>query len=282
MKQYLDILRKILHEGTDADNRTGIPTRFIHGTFLEFPLKAGFPAVTTKKLAIKSCIGEMIGFLRGYDNAAKFRELGSNVWNDNANRNESWLKNPYREGEDSLGRIYGVQARQWRLPHAGGLHIDQLKSVVESLQKKEDNRRLIVSHWNPCELNQMALAPCHILYQFGIEEGRLNLGLWMRSWDWILGGPFNIAGYAWLLSVIAKITDLEPGKLIMFGFNVHVYHNHLEAGQIQLTREPYPLPKLEMNPSIRTLKDLETWVTPEDFHLSNYQHHPAIKVPMAV
>jgi thymidylate synthase len=297
MKQYLDLCQRVLDEGVIKPNRTGVNTIGIHGAMMQFDLRDGFPAVTTKKLAYKSCFAEMLGFLRGYDNAAQFRELGCKVWNANANENKQWLGNPYREGEDDLGRIYGVQARDWRGNARPGhtTYVDQLAGVVRDLSDGIDNRREIVTHWNPAEMNQMALPPCHLLYQFGIQpahdimtmtgrgdESVLNLSMYQRSCDLPLGVPFNIAGYAWLLSVIAKITGHRAGVFTHFLHDVHIYENQIEDMKEQLKREPLSSPTLAISPGLETLADLETMASPGDFQLLNYEHHPAIKYAFAV
>ena len=279
MQQYLDLCRKAL-SGLKKENRTGTDHIGYHGDMMKFDLADGFPAVTTKKLTVKSVFGEMLGFMRGLDNAASFRELGCNVWNANANDDPIWLANPHRKGTDDLGRIYGVQARRWL--GTDGYPIDQLKSVIDRILARKDDRRLIVTHWNPAELDRMALPPCHMFYQFGIQGGHLNLTLYQRSCDVPLGIPFNIAGYSWLLSVVSQITGLIPGHFTHFLHDIHIYENQVEPLKEQLTRTPHPLPTLSINPDIKTLEDLETWVTPDDFTLDNYQHDPYIAFPFSV
>ena len=279
MRQYLKICKKALR-GVKKTNRTGIPHIGYIGDMCKYHMKDGFPAVTTKKLAFRSVVAEMLGFLRGYDNAANFRELGCKVWDANANENKWWLNNPYRKGTDDLGRIYGVQARSWKAPD--GREIDQLRAVVDDLSAGKDNRREIVTHWNPGELEQMALPPCHLLYQFGIQGNTLNLSMYQRSCDVPLGVPFNIAGYSWLLCVIAQLTGLKPGTFTHFMHDIHIYENQLELMKEQVRRTPYKLPKLWINPEIRSLDDLQTWVTPDDFKLIRYKHHPPIRYPFAV
>ena len=284
MKQYLDLCRKVLDEGLWKTNRTGIDHIGYIGDMMRFDMSSGFPAVTTKKLAFKSVVGEMLGFLRGYDNAADFRKLGCNVWDTNANENETWLKNPNRKGEDDLGSIYGVQGRAWtsNTLKGGYQYIDQLKKVVDDLKAGKDNRREIVTYWNPGELDRMALPPCHLLYQFGIQGDRLCLSLYQRSCDVPLGIPFNMAGYAWLLCVISQVVGLVPGIFTHFMHDIHIYRNQVEGIKTQLQRELYELPVLSINPEISELEDLETWVTPDDFELLNYRFHPSIKYPLAV
>jgi len=274
MKQYLDIAEKCL-AGTRKSNRTGIDTVGYMGDMAKYDLGEGFPAVTSKKLAYRQIIAEMLGFIRGYTNAADFRKLGCKVWDANANENKDWLNNPYRKGKDDLGAIYGAQARDFNGE-------DQLLSVYENLRKGIDTRREIVIHWNPAELDQMALPPCHLLYQFGIDGEYLNMSLYQRSVDVPLGLPYNIAGYAWLLSVMAQITGHKAGTLTHFMHDIHVYENQIEQLQVQLSRSTHPLPQLIINKDIKTLSDLETWVTPDDFTLANYVHEPALSYPFAV
>lgn len=288
MKQYLDLCKKVLARGTWKENRTGIRHKGIFGEMMKFDLGEGFPAVTTKKLSIKSCIGEMLGFLRGYDNADQFEELGCNVWRANADENQTWLDNPNRKRPGDLGRVYGVQARSWdgSSNRTGNttdlLFIDQLKSVVDKILQRKDDRRLIVSHWNPGEESMMALLPCHYAYQFNIEGEYLNLYMVQRSCDLPLGVPFNIAGYAWLLTVIAKITGFTPGTFTHFLGDAHIYENQASLMEEQVTRAPKILPELLMHEGIETLKDLETWVNPNDFALESYDPHPSIRYPFAV
>ncbi len=325
MHQYLQLCLKVLETGKRKTNRTGIDHIGYQGDMMKFDLADGFPAVTTKKLFIKQVFGEMLCFLRGASNAADFRFMGCKVWDANANENEQWLANPNRKGVDDLGRIYGVQARDF-----GGLDltdndgtvveqiegIDQLHNVYEDLRKGIDNRREIVTHWNPTEMNEMALPPCHMFYQFGLEpltvaertglladkgidlaegaellnwldtmevpKNRLNLSMYQRSCDVPLGIPFNIAGYAWLLSVMAQITNTVAGEFTHFMHDIHYYANQEDGLREQITREPMKLPTLWIDPNIKTLEDLETWATQDSFELRDYEHHPAIKFPFAV
>jgi len=271
----------VLNEGLRKQNRTGVDTIGIQGAMMKFDLEDGFPAVTTKKLYWRSCFAEMLGFLRGYDSAQQFRALRCKVWDANANENEQWLMNPNRRRADDLGRIYGVQGRSWYDHHTGGT-IDQLKSVVDDLSIGIDNRREIISYWNPADLGHMALPPCHLLHQFGIQGHKLNLSMYQRSCDMPLGVPFNIAGYAWLLSVIARVAGLTPGTFTHFLHDVHVYVNQVPLLKEQIKRKPHKLPKLVMSPAIHTLEDLETWVGPDDFELKKYKHHEAISYPFTV
>lgn len=288
MKEYLRIAKKVLDPNISLmkSNRTDQRHLGYQGDMMKFDLSDGFPAVTTKKLYTRQVFAEMLGFLRGYDSAAQFRELGCNVWDENANNNAQWLQNANRKGEDDLGEIYGVQARRWPAYDGQAFHsqegIDQLKRVISDLSKGVDNRREIVSHWNPGRLSHMALPPCHLLYQFGLEGEQLNMCMYQRSCDVPLGVPFNIAGYAWLLSVIAQITGKQPGVFTHFLWDIHAYEDQLELLEEQVKRRPKKLPKLWINPAITSLKDLETWVTADDFKLVDYDHHPAIKYPFSV
>lgn len=281
MNQYLNLCRKVLAKGKRRPNRTGVDTLYIHDEMMKFDLSDGFPLVTTKKLAYRVSFAEMLGFLRGYDNAQQFRDLGVKVWDANANDNPQWLNNHHRKGEDDLGRIYGVQARNWRSMYTPD-PIDQLKKVVEDLLMSIDNRREIVSHWNPAETHLMALPPCHLLYQFGLDGDRLNLCMYQRSCDMPLGVPFNIAGYAWLLEVISRITGFRPGTFTHFLHDVHIYVNQVKGMEEQIMRVPHDLPVLQINPRLQTLEDFETVATPDDFQIIGYEHHPAIKYPFAV
>lgn len=278
MKQYLDVVKHLLENGERRSNRTGVDTLFDHGLHLVFDMNDGFPAVTTKRLAWRSCFAEMFGFVKGLSNAADFRSLGTNVWNANANDNEEWLNNPSRKGEDDLGRIYGVQWRSWNNS------IDQLRCVYYDLTCGCDNRREIITAWNPSELSAMALPPCHLLMQFGLRSKNiLDLSVYIRSNDVGLGMPFNIAGYAWLLHVMAQITGHKPGKLHYLCWNYHIYINHIKALKEQLMRWPRELPKLEISSDISCLEELEQ-ITDTDsaFKLINYNPHAAISMPMAV
>ena len=221
----------------------------------------------------------MIGFRRGYDNASDFRKLGCNIWDANANENDDWLNNPNRQGTDDLGRIYGVQARDWIGPSGS---IDQLKNIVQDLSKGIDNRREIVTHWNPGEMDQMALPSCHLLYQFGIQGGRLNLSMYQRSCDFFLGVPFNIVGYSWLLHVVARITGLRPGIFTHFMHDCHLYVDHLDGAKEMLMRDEKRLPRMVINPAVVDRNYLENMATVDDFVLNVYEYHPANKGKMAV
>jgi len=284
MQQYKDLLQKTVTEGVVKENRTGINTTGIIGAHMQFDMADGFPIVTLKKTYWKQSVAEMLCFLRGYSNAADFRAMGCNVWDQNANENEQWLNNPNRKGEDDLGRVYGVQARDYKSYDPGIISIttDQLRKVYNDLKQGIDNRREIVTHWNPGEMDRMALPPCHLLYQFSIQGDELHLTMYQRSCDMALGVPFNMVGYSWLLMVMAQITGLKAGKFNHFLTDIHIYENHLEGVNEMLKREPVALPKMTINPEIKTLEDLETWVTLNDFELEGYESHPAIKLSMAV
>jgi thymidylate synthase len=284
MKKYLDLCEYVLKTGIRKQNRTGVDHIGTHGGMLEFDLAEGFPIVTTRKMYFKTTVAEFLGFIRGYDNAKQFRNLGVKYWDANANENKQWLTNPNRKGKDDLGRIYGVQARRWRVPtHSGAAkYYDQLSKVVNNLVQHKDDRREIVSHWNPGELDRMALPPCHLLYQFGIQGDTLNMCMYQRSCDMPLGVPFDITGYAWLLAVIAQISRLKAGTFTHFLWDMHIYENQVELLKEQLAREPFALPTIKINPAITDIKDLLTWVTPEDFELEGYRHHEPINYPLAV
>ena len=276
MEQYKDLLQRVVSEGIWKENRTGIPTKSVIGGYCTYDLyKEGFPVVTLRKIAWRAAIAEMLCFLRGYTNAADFRRMGCNVWDKNANKTESWLNNTYRKGKDDLGKIYGYQ---WR--NFGG--VDQLTKVYEDLKAGVDNRREIITAWNPVELNEMALPPCHMTMQFFIHGEELHLKMYQRSADLPLGVPFNIIGYSWLLLVMVKITNLKPGIFHHFMGDIHIYENQMFAVNKMLSRTPfYQQAYLEINPDIKNLEDLLTWVTVEDFKLHNYYHHEGIKMDMA-
>jgi thymidylate synthase len=289
MQVYKELLQRILQNGVRKQNRTGIDTIGDIGAHMVFNLADGFPIVTLKKTYWKQSVAEMLCFLRGYTNAEDFRNMGCNVWDQNANENTDWLNNMNRKGEDDLGRVYGAQARDWtHLDKNGFIQIDQLKAVYEDLKEGIDNRREIVSHWNPGEMDNeynysyMALPPCHLLYQFGIQNGYLHLSMYQRSADLPLGVPFNIVGYAWLLSVMAHITGLKVGKFNHFLHDIHIYENQLDGVKAMLKHEPMKLPELWINPRIKSLNDLETWVTIDDFKIIGYESHDPIKMDMAV
>ena len=275
LKQYIELCKRAL-ACKPKPNRTGIDARGFQSAMMQFDLAEGFPIVTTKKVNYRTCFAEMLGFWRGYDSAAHFRELGCSVWDANANENKTWLNNPYRRGEDDLGRVYGVQARDW------AREVDQLRVIYDALLQRIDNRRLIVTHWNPGELDVQALPPCHLLYQFGLDGERLNMLMYQRSCDLALGVPFNISGYAWLLCVMARITGLVPGMFTHVLWDVHVYENHVAKLQEQIERLPLPLPRELVFEGEWGWDEMETTVTPDHFTLPDYFAHDPIKYDMAV
>jgi thymidylate synthase len=283
MKEYLDLCQRVINEGEWIENtRTKKRCLTVINADLTYDMtKIKLPVLTTKQLYWKPAIAEMLGYLRGYNSAAQFRSIGCNTWNDNANKNEAWLNNPYRSGLDDMGRVYGVQGRRWASPE--GAIIDQLKKIVNDLSKGIDDRREILTFWNPGESDRMCLAACMHTHTFSILNGKLYLTSYQRSDDLPLGHGFNQVQVAWLLAIMAQITGLAPGKAYHKIVNAHIYEDQLDLMRdIQLTRTPYELPTLVINPDIKTLEDLETWVTVDDFELHNYIHHPAIKYPFSV
>lgn len=288
MKQYLDLMADVLANGTRQSNRTGIDAISLPGAMLKFDLNDGFPAVTTKRLAYKASIAEMIGFVRGYDSAAQFRALGCKFWDQNANENTQWLTNPNRAGIDSLGRLYGVQWRDWKC--ADGSSIDQLRQALNTIHANPRDRRIIISAWRPDEFAQMALPPCHVMYQFipNVEKNTLNLCMYQRSTDLGLGCPANIFGASWLLALVARLTGYRAGVFTHFMADAHIYVNHIDAIQEQLTRAPHALPRLVINDRVPELHrdgfhpEWIDLVEPSDFALEGYTHEPAIAMAMAV
>ena len=264
MQQYLNLLNRILTEGTQKGDRTGTGTLSIFGHQMRFDLRDGFPLLTTKKLHLKSIIYELLWFLRGDTNVHYLQEHGVRIWNEWADEN----------GE--LGPVYGHQWRSW--PDYKGGTIDQIKNVVDMIKHNPDSRRMLVTAWNPAEVDDMALPPCHCLFQFYVAEGRLSLQLYQRSADSFLGVPFNIASYALLLQMIAQITGLEAGDFIHTTGDTHLYLNHLEQAKLQLTREPRPLPKMKINPDVKDIFDFKY----EDFELIGYDPLPHIPGVVAV
>jgi thymidylate synthase len=261
--QYEDLLRLVLDSGTAKADRTGTGTRSIFGHQLRYDLAAGFPLITTKKVHLKSIVYELLWFLRGDSNVAWLRENGVSIWDE-------WAR---ADGE--LGPVYGVQWRSWPTPD--GAHIDQISEVLQTLRINPDSRRMIVSAWNVAELDKMALAPCHAFFQFYVADGKLSCQLYQRSADLFLGVPFNIASYALLTQMVAQQTGLEPGDFIWTGGDCHIYDNHVEQVTEQLTRDPYPFPTLRL----RRAASLFDYAY-EDVEIVDYQHHPAIKAPVAV
>ena len=264
MQQYLNLLNRILTEGTLKGDRTGTGTLSIFGHQMRFDLRDGFPLLTTKKLHLKSIIYELLWFLRGDTNVRYLQEHGVRIWNEWADEN----------GE--LGPVYGHQWRSW--PDYKGGTIDQIKNVVDMIKHNPDSRRMLVTAWNPAEVDDMALPPCHCLFQFYVADGRLSLQLYQRSADSFLGVPFNIASYALLLQMIAQVTGLEAGEFIHTTGDTHLYLNHLEQAKLQLTREPRPLPKMKINPDVKDIFDFKY----EDFELIGYDPLPHIPGVVAV
>ena len=264
MRAYLDLMRHVLTHGSRKNDRTGTGTLSVFGYQMRFDLSQGFPLLTTKKVHLRSIIHELLWFLRGDSNVRTLRENGVSIWDEWADEN----------GE--LGPVYGVQWRSW--PTADGRHIDQISEVLRDIRANPNSRRLIVSAWNVGELSRMALPPCHAFFQFYVADGRLSCQLYQRSADIFLGVPFNIASYALLTLMIARVTGLEPGEFIHTLGDAHLYNNHLEQTQLQLARVPRPLPSLRLNPEVKSLFDFRY----EDFELLNYEPHPAIKAPVAV
>lgn len=264
MRQYLDLLQNILDHGTEKGDRTGTGTLSLFGYQMRFNLQDGFPALTTKKLHLKSVIYELLWFLKGDSNIQYLKDHGVRIWDEWADEN----------GE--LGPVYGVQWRKWK--SADGDVIDQVSQVVEKIKTRPNSRRLIVTAWNPGEVAKMALPPCHLLFQFYVANGKLSCQLYQRSADIFLGVPFNIASYSLLTLMMAQVCELEPGEFVHTFGDVHLYSNHLEQARLQLTRQPYPLPEMKINSQVKSIFDFRY----EDFELRNYQYHPHIKAPVAV
>ncbi|MCU1721917.1 MULTISPECIES: thymidylate synthase [unclassified Pseudomonas] len=323
MKQYLDLVRDVIENGTLQENRTGVRTISLPGAMLRFDLQKGFPAITTRRLAFKSAIGEMVGFLRGVKNAAQFRELGCKVWDQNANENAQWLANPFRQGHDDLGEIYGVQWRQWpaykRIPLSNPAAIelaqsqgfaqiaeseedgeafvvlykaiDQIRQCVDTIIKDPGSRRILFHGWNCAQLDEMALPPCHLLYQFhpNVETKEISLTLYIRSNDLGLGTPFNLTEGAALLSLVGRLTGYTPRWFTYFIGDAHVYENHLDMLNEQMRREPLAAPKLVISDRVPEFAKTGVYepewlekIEPSDFSLEGYEHHPPLTAPMAV
>lgn len=283
MKQYLALCQRIIDEGEWIDNkRTGTRCLTVINADLEYDVANNqFPLITTRKSFYKAAIAELLGYLRGYDNAAQFRAIGCNTWNANANENSAWLNNPHRKGEDDMGRVYGVQGRQWQRPD--GSHFDQLRKVVDNLTNGIDDRGEIVTFYNPGETALGCLRSCMHTHTFSLLGDRLYLTSYQRSCDVPLGLNFNQIQCFVLLALVAQITGHKPGKAFHKIVNAHIYENQLPLMRdVQLKREPLPLPKLHINPNIKTLDDIETWVTTDDFSVEGYQCHEAIKYPFTV
>lgn len=281
MKQYLDLANRILFEGKWVENeRTGIPCLTVINADFEYDVGAGeFPILTTRKVNIRSAIAELLGYLRGYDNADQFASIGCNTWHANANDNEAWLSNPNRKGKGDMGRVYGVQGRSWKTPT--GI-LDQLMKVHHNLLKGKDDRGEIITFWNPGEFDLGCLRPCMFMHHFSLLDGTLYLNSYQRSCDVPLGLVFNqIQCYVFLL-IMARITGHNPGKVFHKIVNAHIYENQIPTMIEQMKREPFESPTLIMNPSIKTIEDILTWVTPDDFVMVNYKHHEPIKHPFTV
>ncbi|EGQ7938979.1 thymidylate synthase [Vibrio vulnificus] len=280
--QYEDLCRRVIDEGIWIENaRTGKRCLTVINADLEYDLTANeFPLVTTRKAFWKSAIAEMLGYLRGYDNAADFRKLGTKTWDANANQNEAWFNNPHRKGEDDMGRVYGVQGRNWAKPDGG--FVDQYKKIIDHLSKGIDDRGEILNFYNPGEFHMGCLRPCMYSHHFSLLGDTLYLNSTQRSCDVPLGLVFNQIQVAWLLQITAQITGLKTGKAFHKIVNAHIYEDQVELMKDQLKREPYAAPKLIINPEIKSLEDLETWVTVDDFEVVGYQHHKPIKYPFSV
>jgi thymidylate synthase len=264
MKQYLDLMRRIIDEGTAKADRTGTGTLSVFGAQLRFDLSEGFPVITTKKLHMRSILYELLWFLRGETNVRFLQENGVRIWNE------------WADPDGELGPVYGAQWRGW--PDRDGAPIDQFARVIEAIRTDPDSRRLIVSAWNVAELDRMALPPCHLLFQYYVAGGKLSCQLYQRSADLFLGVPFNIASYAALTMMVAQVCDLEPGDFVHTLGDTHLYLNHLDQAREQLSREPLPLPQLRLNQEVRSVFDFRF----EDFELVDYQAHPHIKAPISV
>jgi len=264
MKQYLDLLRLVLEKGKYRADRTGVGTYAVFGAQARFDLREGFPLLTTKKLHVKSIIYELLWFLRGDTNVRWLQERGVTIWDE------------WAAPDGSLGRIYGAQWCDWRRPD--GTSLNQIDQVIEEIRTRPNSRRLIVSAWNPGEIEQMALPPCHALFQFFVMDGELSCQMYQRSADLFLGVPFNIASYSLLTMMVAQVTGLKPGEFIHTFGDLHLYANHLEQARLQLTREPRPLPRMRLNPEVKNIHDFKY----EDFTLEGYDPHPPIKAPIAV
>ncbi|ALO42591.1 thymidylate synthase [Pseudoalteromonas phenolica] len=283
MDQYLNLCRRIVDEGVWVENeRTGKRCLSVINADLEYNVAANeFPLVTTRKSYWKAAIAELLGYLRGYNNAAQFRAIGCNTWNANANDNEAWLQNPYRKGEDDMGRVYGVQGRNWR--NSEGKEFDQLRKIYNDLRNGVDDRGEILTFYNPGEFEMGCLRPCMHTHTFSLLGDTLYLTSSQRSCDVPLGQNFNQIQVFTLLALMAQITGHKPGKAYHKIVNAHIYEDQLELMRdVQLKREPFPSPKLHINPEIKTLEDIETWVTLDDFDVEGYQYHEPIAYPFSV
>jgi thymidylate synthase len=261
---YEDLLRLVLEQGTPKADRTGTGTRSLFGHQLRYDLNAGFPLITTKKVHLKSVIYELLWFLRGDSNVAWLHEHGVTIWDE------------WADEKGNLGRVYGAQWRDWH--GENGMRVDQIENVITQIKKNPNSRRLIVSAWNPAEIEKMALPPCHVLFQFYVQDGELSCQLYQRSADLFLGVPFNIASYALLTLMMAQVVDLAPGDFVHTFGDLHLYQNHLEQAREQLTRDCRSLPQLKLNRAVKDIYDFKF----EDFELAGYDPHPSIKAPIAV
>lgn len=264
MQTYLDLMRLVLDQGTRKEDRTGTGTLSVFGHQMRFNLAKGFPLVTTKKLHLRSIIHELLWFLRGETNIAYLKENGVSIWDE------------WADEKGDLGPVYGAQWRSWPLPDGGSL--DQIAALIRQIKTNPDSRRLMVSAWNPAQVDSMALPPCHCLFQFYVAEGKLSCQLYQRSADIFLGVPFNIASYALLTQMIAQVCELEVGDFVHTLGDAHLYLNHLDQAREQIRRAPYPLPSMKINPNIKDIFSFRF----EDFSLEGYQAHPHIKAPVAV
>ena len=264
MKQYLDLLDRILKEGVQKGDRTGTGTISVFGNQMRFNLQEGFPLLTTKKLHLKSIIYELLWFLQGNTNAKWLQERGVRIWNE------------WADEDGNLGHIYGYQWRSW--PDYDGGHVDQISEVIDQIKNNPNSRRLIVSAWNVADIKNMNLPPCHILFQFYVADGKLSCQLYQRSADTFLGVPFNIASYALLTMMVAQVCNLQPGDFVYTTGDTHLYLDHIEQAKLQLTRNPRPLPKMKINPAVKSIFDVQY----EDFELTDYDPHPHIKATVSV
>jgi len=264
MQQYLDLIKHILENGTDKSDRTGTGTRSVFGHQMRFNLAEGFPMVTTKKLHLRSIIHELLWFLKGETNIRYLKENGVSIWDE------------WADEKGELGPVYGKQWRSWEC--VDGTTHDQIVELIDQIKKNPDSRRLIVSAWNVGELSKMALMPCHTIFQFYVADGKLSCQLYQRSADVFLGVPFNIASYALLTMMVAQVCDLKLGDFVHSFGDVHLYKNHFDQANLQLTRTPFPLPTMKINPAVKDIFGFKF----EDFELVNYQSHPAIKAPVAI
>ncbi|MGL5546112.1 MAG: thymidylate synthase [Tannerellaceae bacterium] len=264
MKQYKELLERVLNEGAFKEDRTGTGTKSVFGHQMRFNLEDGFPMITTKKLHLKSIVYELLWFLKGDTNVKYLQDHGVRIWNE------------WADADGDLGHIYGYQWRSW--PDYNGGHIDQISEVVETIKNNPDSRRIIVSAWNVADLNNMNLPPCHAFFQFYVADGKLSLQLYQRSADIFLGVPFNIASYALLLMMMAQVTGLKPGEFVHTLGDAHIYMNHMDQVNEQLSREPRTLPTMKINPEVKSIFDFEF----EDFTLEGYDPHPHIKGVVAV